>query len=483
MPPLNQLFWKDGPLNITMVTPFGDIGLVPQVFDKFKTALDVGSFNVIVFSDAEAPLFEGGGPLSRRLPWHVETVSKVHRMVATVSGTHLQTWWFTSSQETRDAKSDPVFKVVRLLSPGLEPRKLFVNIPPSPPDLWAVCVPFAKVASVLAVCGVKEEQVVVLPGPWGSNNRWVLIRNVASTCVAQVEEAFYEEPGFAICPYRTFKGLFGENDIVLQVFWRKLFRSPENIGILWKSVHFQLKKLASDWGKFPELQWVGANKLRLGLGNQDDLTLFMQRVLPNLKQRGLVFKNEKTGEFLDEDDSSSVAGQSSASGASSHGTRFPVDETVVITDLPDFFLPLDVVSVVREAMKVRQVVGAEVNNLLVRKLDWSMGSPMAPSWQVGGKGTTALEGAVLAFNSDGQQGMAMVLPWKEYASARAAWRARRQSGPPQQRQGAQSHSILPVPGAQVHASQSGPLFSAPVIDRMDTMDGVRGKRVRDGTFE
>ena len=115
-------------------------------------------------------------------------------------------------------------------------------------------------------------------------------------------------------------------------------------------------------------------------------------VLPKLKLRGLVFKDERTREFVDEDETASLSVGSTSTGMSGLSLGSQVVESIVITDLPDYFLKVDVEDVVRKALKVRQVTGCDVMELGVKRMEWSMGSPMAPTWQVAGQGLACLEG-------------------------------------------------------------------------------------------
>jgi hypothetical protein len=473
-PPLHQVFWKDGPLNFTVILPVGDFAIVPELFKKMGKDLQVGAFNVLLLSDTDAPLFEGGLNFAKQLPWKLDSVAKVHRQVATTDGNHLQAWLLMSSAKNRLLGADPTFKITRLLSPGSEPRRLFVTVPPPPENLVAFCVPFGKVPDLLKSAEVGADQAVVIPGPLPRSHRWVLLRSLTEETVGLLEKEFYDEPGFAFCSYGTYKGSFDDAPSVIQIFWRKALRSPENLHILWRMVHFQLSELKERFRHPPKLQWVAANKLRVALETQEDVITFLQVVLPCLKQRGLVCKDERSGEFLDEDGVGSVSGYSSA-GASSTSTLGQM-EAVVISDLPDFFLPMDVESVIRVALKCRQAVGAESMPLTVKKLEWSMGSPMSPTWQVAGKGVSCLDSSILNFDMEGKPGMAMVLPWKEYATARAAWRARAQSSkppPPQHIAG----GLIPAPGAnRVSLLSSFPLPGEAAMD-VDAV-GARGKRNR-----
>ena len=474
-PPLPQIFWKDSPLNVFVILPVGDFSVVPSVFDKMCKELPIGMFNVLLLSDCDAPLFEGGMAFANQLPWKLEQIAKVHRQVATTNGTHLQAWFLASSEKSRLSGADPTFKITRLLSPGSEPRRLFVTVPTPPEDLVAISVPFGRVPDLLKSVDVAVDKAVVLPGPLARTHRWVMLRSLTAGQLQQLQEAFYDDPGFAICPYQVYKGSFDARATVIQIFWRKALRSQENLQILWRMVHFQLKEKQGQLQDPPLLQWVGANKLRLALGRQEDVMVFLQSILPLLKQRGLVCKNEKTGEFLDEDGIASVSGFSSTSSVSSSTMGYIV-EAVVISDLPDFFLPLDVESVVRSALKCRQVVGAEAIPLSVKKLEWSMGSPMCPTWQVAGKGVSCLESNILNFDLDGQPGMAMVLPWKEYATARAAWRARAQgTGTGSQRQVPGGLELAP----QQKAQQPPPPLPVSGDQAMDVdVAENRGKRNR-----
>ena len=170
-PPLQQIFWKDSPLNITVVLPVGELGLVPMILDWFCKDLQVGLFHVLVLSDMDALLFERGSALLKELPWKVDSVVKVYRYVATTSGSHLQPWLLTSNGKGRVSGADPTFKITRLLSPGAEPHKLFVNVPAQPEDLWAFSVHFGRVQALLQAAGVPADQAVVLPRPLARSHR------------------------------------------------------------------------------------------------------------------------------------------------------------------------------------------------------------------------------------------------------------------------------------------------------------------------
>ena len=347
---------------------------------------------------------------------------------------------------------------------------LYVTVPPPPERLWAICIPFQRVPDVLRAAGVAVEAAVVLPGFPRLANRWLLLRDTSEEVFEEVRREFYHESGSAFCSYKTFKGSFPADSQVVQIFWRKALRTLDNVNILWRSVDFQLSQRLSDFDQPPQLQWGGANKLRLALSSPRDFATFLQHILPILKQRGLILKDEKSGEFLDEDGPHSDTGRSSTSGASSLGAWVSSD-AIVLTDLPDFFLPCDVEGVVRSAMKQRQVVGADVLPLQIRKLDWSMGSPMSPTWRVHGNGAKCLEGSMLSFSLEGALGLATVMPWKEYATARAAWRARKVTQPSQQPQSE------PPPNPTTTGTLVTP--DTPIMD-VDEEEALRAKRSRDG---
>ena len=465
-PPLQQMLWKDSPLNVTVVSHVSEVEVACKVFERMTKELAVGEFNVLLFTDSEAPLFEGGLALGRRLPWRLAHVSKVHRLVATASGTHLQAWFLGSNSISRCNGPEALFKVVRLLPPGCAPRMLYVSVPPPPERLWAICIPFPRVPEVLRAAGVAVEAAVVLPGFPGLANRWILLRDTSQEVFDMVEKEFYHEDGSAFCSYKTFKGTFPPDSHLVQIFWRKALRSPDQVNILWRCVDYQLKQRASEFDHPPQLQWAGANKLRLALSSPKDFAAFLQHILPLLKHRGLILKDEQSGEFLDEDGPHSDTGRSSTSGTSSLGSTL-LSDAIVITDLPDFFLSHDVEGVVRSAMKTKQAVGADILPLRINKLDWSMGSPMSPTWQVSGNGIGCLEGTMLSFSLEGAPGLATVMPWKEYATARAAWRARKLARP----------QHLP---RDMAPSPSAAGVSPPLAMDVDEEEALRAKRSRDG---
>lgn len=484
-PPLQHVIWKDTPLNVTMVLLESEISFIGQTFAKMDKALSLGIFQVLVFTDDERPLYEGGSGLANKLPWKCEKVVKVHRMVASTSGDQLQPWLLTSTPQSRLGVGEPLFKITRLLAPGLEPKSVFINVPQPPQDLCAICLPISAVPKLLKEANVDVGSAVVLPGPLGRMLRWVLLRGISPEEFLRLEETFYEEDGCAFCNYPTFKGDLGSSYVIIQAFWRRAVRTEANLKKLWRVVDWQLKQTLDHFGSRPNLQWVGANKVRLGLESQQDLAAFMSNVLPRLKEMGLVMKNEATGEFLDDDGQASTT-TSVTSGSVSSGGMVTENEAVVITDLPDYFLNHDVEDVVRVALKARGAVGADVIPLQVRKLDWAMGSPMNPTWQVAGRGVQILGGTVLNFSVASEKGMGMVHQWREYASARAAWRARRA----QQPVGNQGSSLL-RPGKQPQATEgAGPqvLVSRPVPKPQDLQmeldwQTVRGKRPRNERLE
>jgi hypothetical protein len=471
-PPLMDVFLKDdtSPLHFSVVVPEGDLPKVPQVFEKFAKHMVVGEFNVLVLTDREKLLFEGGMELSSKLPWGLEKISKVHRMVATTAGSHVQAWYLSSTPESRQRGGEPLFKVVRILSPGLEPRRVFVEVPQQPENLWVFCVPFAKVPSLISSSGIPMSDAVVLPGPASRLSRWVLLRDIQEAAFLKLKEEFYECEGSAFCSYDTFKGNFPPKAEIIQIFWRKQMRTPENLNIFWRSVDYQLKQFEGQWKSPPQLQWVGANKIRMALASQEDFGLFVGKILPTLKQRGMVFKDEKSGNFLDDDGTSSVSGQSSLSGASISSARNG-NEAIVITDLPDFFRPGDVESVVRTRLKSKQVVGGDVISLHIKQLEWSMGSPLIPTWQVGGRGVDCLVGDMLDYRLGNGRGTANVLSWKEYSTARAAWRSRAQAAPIRRPDTAASSASIP-------AGPPPPMASEIDLEMEVDRDGVRAKRVR-----
>jgi hypothetical protein len=154
-------------------------------------------------------------------------------------------------------------------------------------------------------------------------------------------------------------------------------------------------------------------------------------------------------------------------------------------------LAVDVEETMRTALRARTVVGADALPMHIKRLEWSMGSPQCPTWQVVGPGVACLAGAILHFDLGSERGRATVHAWREYATARAAWRARK---PPQPRPspplpGAATSSLrlpapVPTPSAQqqqdVDMGEATPAASPaahPV--RMDTdWMVVRGKRPR-----
>lgn len=476
-PPLAQIFWKDSPQNITVVVEEKELPKAVEVYERLRRDLVIGGYHVLVVSETEAPLYEAGMRLASTLGWRVHTVSKVHRMVSVANGKHIQPW-FLSSFPNRPSAKDPEFKIARLLSPGVQPQSLWVTVPQLPEKMHAICVPMTAIPKVLQSAHRTEDEVVVLPGPLGRFNRWILIRGLRDDEFFRLEEEFYNEDASAFCTYFGYKGHFLPSQVVVQIFWRKQVRTDANLHILWRTVDWQLKNCLENFQARPLLQYFGANKLRLAL-EAADFDVFVSRVLPVLKKRGMILKNEATGEFLDEDESSSAV--TSAMSAVSSVDGVP-PEAVVVTDFPDFFLPVDVEDTMRTALRVRTVVGADTLPMQIKRLEWSMGSPQCPTWQVVGPGLACLAGAILHFDLGSERGRATVHAWKEYATARAAWRSRKPA--PRSAVGISTPSLLSL----AVALPRGPPEDVPMPDacvaesspvRMDTdWAVVRGKRPR-----
>jgi hypothetical protein len=423
-PPIAQILWKDGPVNAVCVVEQTGIQGAVALFKKLSRGISIDAFNLIVLCEYDGQLFQHGTGLAAHLPWKVELIQKVVRGLALKDGSHKFAFQLCSSAKCREVGCEPIFKMIRLLSPGVEPKKLFLEVPPPPSELWAVCLPKPCVTELLEKAGVGEDHAVVLPGVMGPNQKWVVLRDVSHVKFKELEEHFYEVPGVAFCSYKTFRGDMDDCAVVVQGFWRKSVRTNENLAVLWKVVDWQLKMSMDQFTEPPRVQWVAANKVRVGLRTEEDFRMFMVHSLPILKSKQIILKNERTGEFLDEDEALSVGGSSMASGVSSLSLGGSPVECVVISDLPSYFLTHDVDDIVRKALRVKGVVGCEVVGLCCKRLEWAMGNPMSPSWQVCGAGVSALEGSMLQLG--GGMEMATVVAWKEYATARAAFRARAQ---------------------------------------------------------
>ena len=479
-PPLGQIFWKDGPVNFTVVVEEKELSKAVEVYERLKRDLSVGGYDVLVFAEADAPLYDGGSRLAHSLRWRVHTVSKVHRMVSGISGAHFQPWFMTATPQ-HPREKDPEFKIVRLLSPGVQPQSLWVTIPPVPEKLHAVCVPVGSVAKVLQATQRKEDEVVVLPGPLGRFNRWILIRGLSNEEFYNLEEKFYNEEGSAFCTYACYEGDFHPSKTVVQIFWRKQVRTEANLHILWRTVDWQLKLALDCFQERPVLQYSGANKLRLAL-EAPDFDVFMNRILPTLKRRGMILKNEATGEFLDEDEGGSTVATAISTASTVDGVP---PEAVVVIDFPNFFLPVDVEETMRTALRARTVVGADVIPMQIKRLEWSMGSPQCPTWQIIAPSLACLVGATLNFDTGTKRGRATVLAWREYASARAAWRSRKAATRPTPSAATSSLlslAVVPVPPPALTLEQDIRMEEAreePSTERMDTdWTEVKGKRPR-----
>lgn len=424
VPPLRQVFWKDGPINVTVVMRVEDLLRNKDLFKKMCAELEIGCYNVLMLNDNDGPLYVDGTRWARIAGLQCDVIEKIHRPLASQGGTHLYGWHLKSTERSRNGAADPIFKIARLLSPGVEPKKLYVEIPPPPKDLMAICLSQDNVSAFQRLLDVPVDRLVVLPGPLQRETKWVLMRDVPQEVLDRIEEKFYGSKGYALCTYKAYHGELEECGGVVQAFWRKTERNLDNLLVFWCSVDWQIKQGLDLFGQRPMLQWAGANKLRLGFATLEDQQIFQQVMMPRLKIRGMVFKDERTGEFLDDDEVSSAVASSVGSGNSS-GPPGALVQTVVVTDLPDYFLAVDVEDVIRKALVTRTVVGAKVLDIMVKRLEWSMGSPTLPTWQVSAKGISCLEGSMLALTGEGVLKMAMVHSWKEYSSARASWRARK----------------------------------------------------------
>ena len=96
-------------------------------------------------------------------------------------------------------------------------------------------------ASIGGESGVPLDSVVVLPGPMGPNQKWVVLRDVSMERFKELEEAFYNVPGVAFGSYKTFKGEMDECSVIVQAFWRKSVRNNESLAVLWKTIDWELK--------------------------------------------------------------------------------------------------------------------------------------------------------------------------------------------------------------------------------------------------
>ena len=291
--------------------------------------------------------------------------------------------WIASS--TRDSKSlspPPTYKLLRLMTPGAEVDKVVFHEPDVRDNQYAVQVHNDIVNGLLGSIGMNFDEVHLLPGTDPGNSK-LFFTELNEEQVNTVVSQFGSKPRFQIQPVEWYRGANVTNMSAVYEVWIKKTHKETWSPMLYASV------LAMFWtipgvlqAQSPvKIHVLGPSKLLLGL-TETGHSLLKTRYRELVAAIGAVFKDLRTGQFLDRDIISKPTIPST--------WKKDLVGTVYLLDVAPWWYLSDLTEALAPSVHCRYIAD---------RVRWGVGEMRTATWRLTGESVTELIGKVYLSDS------------------------------------------------------------------------------------
>ena len=250
--------------------------------------------------DDKPSFFNRALALNSNLPFGCDKLQMADRSLMHIRTHDRFDFWIASS--TRDSMSPPpTYKVLRLMTPGAEVDKVVFNEPDVRDNQYAIRVHNDLINGLLGAVGLNSDEVHLLPGTDPRNSK-LFFTELNEEQVNAVVSQFASKPRFRIHPAELYRGSNLMNmSAVYEVRIKKTHKETWSpmlyasvLAMLWM-VPGVLQSQAA-----VKIHVLGPSKLLLGLTDTGH-SLLKTRYRELVAAIGAIFKDLKTGQFLDRD--------------------------------------------------------------------------------------------------------------------------------------------------------------------------------------
>ena len=365
-------------------------------YDKIQNAIKrlladlpmLGRFVAIllepVSDDDDRPSFLNRAlPLKSNLPFGCDKLQMADRSLMHIR-THdrFDVWIASSTRDSRNLSPPPTYKLLRLMTPGAEVDKVVFHEPDVRDNQYAVQVHNDLVNGLLGSIGLNSDEVHLLPGTDPRNSK-LFFRELNEEQMNTLVSQFGSKPRFQIQPVEWYRGANLTNRSAVYEVWIKKAHKETWSPMLYASVLAMFRTIPGVLqAESPvKIHVLGPSKLLLGL-TETGHSLLKTRYRELVAAIGAVFKDLRTGQFLDRDIISKPTVPST--------WKKDLVGTVYILDVARWWYLSDLTEALAPSVHCRYIAD---------RVRWSVGEMRTATWRLTGESVTQLIGKVYLSDS------------------------------------------------------------------------------------
>ena len=321
--------------------------------------------------------------LNSNLPFGCEKLQMADRSLMHMR-THdrFDVWIASSTRDSRSLSPPPTYKLLRLMTPGAEVDKVVFHKPNVRDNQYAVQVHNDLVNGLLGSIGMNSDEVHLLPGTDPRNSK-LFFTELNEEQVNAVVSQFGSKPRFQIQPVAWYRGANVTSMTAVYEVWIKKTHKETWSPMLYASI------LAMFWtipgvlqAQSPvKIHVLGPSKLLLGL-TETGHSLLKTRYRELVAAIGAVFKDLRTGQFLDRDVISKPTIPST--------WKKDLVGTMYLLDVAPWWYLSDLTEALAPSVHCRYIAD---------RVRWSVGEMRTATWRLTGESVTQLIGKVYLSDS------------------------------------------------------------------------------------
>ena len=291
-------------------------------------------------------------------------------------------WIASGSRDSRNMSPPPTYKLLRLRTPGAEVDKVVFHEPGVRDNQYGIQVHNDLINGLLGAIGLNTDEVHLLPGTDPRNSK-LFFTELNEEQVNTVVSQFGSKPRFQIQPAEWYRGANLRNMYAVYEVWINKTHKETWSPKLYASV------LALFWtvpgvlqSQSPvKIHVLGPSKLLLGL-TETGHSLLKTRYRELVAAIGAVFKDLKTGQFLDRD----IISKPTVPWT----WKKELVGTVYILDVAPWWYLSDMTEALAPPVQCRYIAD---------RVRWSVGEMRTATWRVTGECVSQLVGKVYLSDS------------------------------------------------------------------------------------
>ena len=355
-----------------VVSSYKDLEDKISAVEYLLSLITFSEISFLVFDTRASDLYNEGIPLSGKMPRHPYRVMRSSRTVAGLPLSMSYTAWLLSisGKHPRSDARQADFRYLNLMEAGMDPAVLSFASPAIRTDSCALhCGESWRENALIAFKPYLPEDPTVIPGfvPRETSQMFPII---PANELVSAWDLSSKAPHFSLIPTRWWRGdaLNAPNADVYEM-WVDKVKRRDNQGYAFEKLMSTISGEYHPTALFSQAICVtpaGNNKWRIALDQ-----LHMSRLLDHLaalKDFGLRFKNEESGEYLDVDNPKNLDPSS----------------TAFVAGVPPFWLHQDLISALGIAA-----------NAKVEKTTFALGDIRTATFRVKAPGISSLHGSLM----------------------------------------------------------------------------------------